>query len=89
MAIVRPRTDILGFRDVGGGVDADTHLCRILITEPYSDVVLLDKMMTDEAAYALGMMLARASCPKGTALFEVDVGKAMDKAVKILLAKES
>ena len=75
------RERVLSRRDIGAGRDAKTHLMRIYITDLAGEgdgpdgygPVLLDRMMTDDAAWKLGMQLARAACPTGTVLVEVDL----------------
>ena len=78
----RPRT--LTTRDIGAGRDAKTHLMRIYVTDLGGEgdgpdgygPVLLDRMLTDDAAWKLGMQLARAACPPGTVLVEIDANEA-------------
>jgi len=75
--VPEPRDGVLSIRDVGGGLDVESHLVRITIDNPSTGDRVVDRLITHEAAYMLGMQLVRAAGMPNKVVIELDADKVL------------
>lgn len=73
MEVPESTDGVLTSRHIGAGQDAESHLIRLTVDDPFTGERVVDRLMVPEAAYRLGMQLVRASTPRNRVVLEVDV----------------
>jgi hypothetical protein len=75
---------VLTTKNVGAGLDAESHLVRITLDNPFSGHRELDRLIAPDAAYLLGMQLVRAANVPNKVVIELDA----DKVLRDLMEEE-